>query len=228
MVGEGDCGGTDDDEDMNEDFIMALEFGSNPPPVDYLCKASHAADSFNHALQRRLTQALLGIAVALAFIFPGSAQITIPKLSPNDQSILPEGIRQEWHLAVSLFSVTNQSFDTAVFKSVRSIVKPPFVTTFEQISFVFSYPTNNEFVVSHCEMGLPVSLLCSGESVTRTNMSRTNEIPLNYVRIVDPHKKTLTAELDLLIRLESVGRPEDVQFVRRSFQFANRDGWKLE
>jgi hypothetical protein len=122
---------------------------------------------------------------------------------------------------------TNKAFDEMVYKSVRASIKPPAIISYHLVTFVFSYPTTNDYVGSSCEMGRPDELICTSESVSR-RIDSTNEIALNYVRIVDPHRKQVTADLDLLIGGAPLSDPRDVQYFRRSFRFLYGGGWREE
>jgi hypothetical protein len=155
------------------------------------------------------------------------SQILVPNYHPSTNSLLSAGIQQEAHLAVSLFAETNKTFDERVYQSVRSEAKPPLVISFHLISFVFFHPTTNDYVGSHSELGQPDELLCTGETISHRKGS-SNDIPLNYVRVVDRRRKEVAAELELLVGVASLKSPQDVRYFRRSFRFVYRDGWKEE
>jgi hypothetical protein len=104
-------------------------------------------------------------------------------------------------------------------------VKPPTTISFELISFICYHPTTNEFAVSHCEMGLPDQLLCTSVGISRRRPSSTNEVPVNFVRVVDRGKENEVVELDLLLRIASADGPTHAHYVRRSFRFTYHDGW---
>jgi hypothetical protein len=101
------------------------------------------------------------------------------------------------------------------------------IVSFLLITFIFSSPSTNDPVYSFCEMGRPDELICTGVSVSRRPGS-TNEIPLIRVSTVDPRKKDVTADLDLLIGVASLNKPQDIRYLRRSFSFVYRDGWRIK
>lgn len=162
-----------------------------------------------------------------------SSQILVPEyISKTNTNGLFAGLPaffeylpQEVNLPIALFQETNVIFNTEIYESVRKSVKPPVVISFQLITFIFSSPSTNDPVYSFCEMDQPDELLCTGKSVSRRPGS-TNEIPLIRVSTVDPHKKDVTADLDLLMAVAPVKDPQDVRYLRRSFHFVFRHGWR--
>jgi hypothetical protein len=170
---------------------------------------------------------LLVIIIGSGLLATGSAQILVPKFTASANSLLPTSMQQETHLVDSLLAEPNKSFDEAVYRAVRADVRPPAIISFHLVTFVFSYQTTNDYAGSFCEMGAADELICTGKSVSRRSSS-TNEIPVNYVRIVDRQKREVTADLDLLVGVAPLKDPNDVHYLRRSFHFVYRDGWKEE
>ena len=174
---------------------------------------------------RTLLRMLLVMATGLGSLATAFSQIPVPKFAATNNWLLPASTQQEVHLARSLFVETNKTFDERVYKSVRSVMKPPVTISYQLISFVFFYPTTNGCIGSYTELGQPDGLLCTGQGISRTR-DFTNDIPLNYVRVVDSHKKGVVAELELLISVAPVNEPEAAQCLRRSFRFVHRESWK--
>ena len=172
---------------------------------------------------------LLGIAVGTAPLAAASPPILVPTFGTGTNGPLSrlffEYLPQEVNLPVALFQETNTTFDMKVCESVRTTIKPPMIVSFLLVTFIFSSPSTNDPVYSFCEMGRPDELICTGVSVSRKPGS-TNEIPLIRVSTVDPHKKDVTADLDLLIGVAPLNKPQDIRYLRRSFRFVYRDGWR--
>jgi len=148
----------------------------------------------------------------------------VPKYAGKKSSLVPTKVQQEVHLARSLFAETNRIFDEKVYSLVRKDCQPPAIISFQLVSFVFSYPSTPGWAPSTCDTGQPDQLLCTAEGVSRSSNS-TNEIPLNYVRIVDPQKRDITADLDLLLGVAPLNKPKEVRYFRRSLRFVYQDGW---
>lgn len=147
---------------------------------------------------------------------------------PTNMVPLLKAINSEVDLARQLFVNTNKygycDFDNKVCKSLSIKSEAPTVIAYQQISFVVHYPTTNECSGPHTEMSLPDLLLCRGGKITRTNS--VSEIPVNYVRIVDPNAKRVMAEVDLLVGMSPLGEPHAMQYFRRSFWYARKKGWE--
>jgi hypothetical protein len=179
---------------------------------------------------RTLTQIglLLVISFASASLTTASPPIQVPKYTGTNtifDGFYSNDFVQQVDLPVALFQHTNTLFDTEIYESVRKTVKEPAVVSFFLITFIFSSPSTNDPVYSFSEMGNPDELIWSGKVVSRRPGS-TNQIPLIRVSTVDRHGKELTADLDLLLGVAPLNNPKDVEYVRRSFHFVYRDGWK--
>jgi hypothetical protein len=140
---------------------------------------------------------------------------------------LLKAINAEVDLAQQLFLNTNKDgycdFDKKVCKLLPTKSAAPRIIAYQQVSFVFHYPTTNECTGSSTEMSLPDQLLCSNGKITRTNSVK--EIPVNYVRIVDPHLKRVMAEVDLLLGVSALG-DSTTQYFRHSFWYTRKRGWE--
>jgi hypothetical protein len=178
---------------------------------------------------------ILGTMLAIVAVIVSSAiagsTILVPKYTPGTNGLLSgpcsENLAQESHLPVALFQEANTTFDLKLCESVRTAVKPPITVSFLLVTFVFSSPSTNDPVYSFCEMGQPHQLLCTGTNVLR-RPGATNEIPLIRVSTVDRHIKDLTADLDVLVGVAPAADPKDARYVRRSFRFVYRNGWREE
>jgi hypothetical protein len=161
-----------------------------------------------------------------------SPPILVPELPPVTNGLVsagpPQGyLPQEVNLPVSLFQETNRTFDTKICESVRKTTKPPVVISFPLITFFFSSPDTNDPVYSFCEMDQPDELVCTGTNVFR-RPGPTNLIPVIRTSTVNTRKKEVTADLDLLIGVAPLNKPQDIQYFRRSFRFVFRHGWREE
>ena len=152
------------------------------------------------------------------------AQILVPKFNASTNSLYPPTTQQEVHLVRSLLVETNSSFEHVLCRSVAADIKPAAVLSFHLLSFTFSYPSTNGCMPSQCEMAQPEELIWTAGGVSHRG-GADSEVPLNYVRIVDPRKKVITAELDLLVGTAPLSEPQSVRYCRRSFRFVYRDGW---
>jgi hypothetical protein len=155
-------------------------------------------------------------------------EIAVPKFAVRTNSLYPASTQREVHLIRSLFVETNKAFDEKVVKSFEADAKPPAIVTFHLVSFVFSYPTTNDYVGSASEIGRPNELIWTTEGIARREgaTNKIHWIPLNYVRIVDDQRKVVTAELDMLIGVAPLKNPEEVRYFRRSFRFVHGDVWR--
>lgn len=175
--------------------------------------------------------------ICTAIIFCGCISSAYSELAIDEASIYPASILRELQLMRPLMVETNQSFDEAICKSIRTNSTQTLVVSYQEISFVFHYPTTNHLdapssskidnlvVPSSSEIGHPYQLLCKQTGVSRVTLY-TNDVPLNYIRLYDPSQKQISAELDLLLGVSSLENPQDIRYVRRSFHFTYKDGWK--
>ena len=149
----------------------------------------------------------------------------------TNASIFPElpyaaAANREVDFMRSLLEETNRDFDQKVYGSVRTNTSGPIVISYSLVSFVFHYPAGIAHAPSATEMVQPNQLVCTKEGITRQDTK--DEIPGNYVRISDSNSKEVTAELDLLLSVAPLGKPEELKPLRRSFRFVYRNGWKDE
>ena len=144
-------------------------------------------------------------------------------------SLLPPEAKREEDLRQKLFVETNKfgisRFDEMVCQSVRADSRHAVIISYQLISFTFYHPTTNDFVVSFAEMADVYELLRQRGKISRTDL-RTNEIPWNFVRVVDPTRRYLAAELHLLLEISTLENPSTTRYVRRSFRFVDKNGWK--
>ena len=155
----------------------------------------------------------------------------------DEASIYPTSILRELQLMRPLMSETNQAFDEALCKSIQTNSTNTFVVSYQEISFVFHYPTTNHldapssspidnFIVpSSSEIAHPYQLLCKKSGVSRVTLY-TNDVPLNYIRLYDPNQKKISAELDLLLGISSLENSQNIRYIRRAFHFTYKGGWK--
>ena len=165
-----------------------------------------------------------------------SAQVVIPRYESTTNSLLSslasplrqmlDAVNQEVTLARSLFADTNRVFDHEVVARALHHDRQPILVSFKSISFLFSYPSSNSVAPSYCEAGLVDDLLSSNQVVIRKASASTNEIPTSYVRVFAPRQHNPTADVDLILGVAPLANPEDLQYVRQSFRFVYRDGWR--
>ena len=159
------------------------------------------------------------------------------EIALNEDSIYPASILRELQLIRPLLSETNQAFDEALCKSIQTNIAQSMVISYQEISFVFHYPTTNHLdrassseidkltVPSSSEIDHPYQLLYRKEGVSRVFLY-TNDVPLNYIRLYDPGQKQISAELDLLIGVSPLIDPHAIKYLRRSFGFVYKDKWR--
>jgi len=173
-----------------------------------------------------LARSILTVAFSLALEPTVTSQAAQTNLF-NFQSVpYASAFNREVDFMRSLLEETNRNFDEKVYSSVRTNVSGPIVISYSLVSFVFHYPAGVAHAGSATEMGQPDELVCTKQSILRR--ATTNEIPANYIRILDTHRKDVSAELDLLLGVAPLGKPEDVKYLRRCFRYVYRDGWKEE
>jgi len=170
----------------------------------------------------------IGVSISLTAPYFAIGEIAVPKFAVKTNSLYPASTQREVHLIRSLFVETNKAFDEKVVKSLEAAAKPPAIVSFHLVSFVFSYPTTNDYMGSASEMGRPNELIWTTEGIVRREgpTNKIHWIPLNYVRIVDGQRKEVIAELDTLIGVAPLKNPEEVRYFRRSFRFVHGDVWR--
>jgi hypothetical protein len=171
-----------------------------------------------------LGRSLLAVALILAL-----QSATAIQVGQTNASIFPDlpysaTVDREVDFMRSLLEETNRDFDQRVYSSVRTNTSGPIVISYNLVSFVFHYPAGVPHAPSATEMVNPDQLVCTKEGTRRRDT--TDEIPANYVRIADSHRKEVSAELDLLLSVAPLGKPEELKHLRRSFRFVYRNGWK--
>ena len=115
-------------------------------------------------------------------------------------------LNREVDLMVSLLQKTNRAFDEKVWRSVRTEIRQPGVVSYELVSVLFSYPPGTPFAPSTAEMVQPDELIFADKRISRR--ATTNEIPANYVRVLDTRRNSIGVELILLLRVVSLGKPK--------------------
>ena len=173
-----------------------------------------------------LTRCLLTLALSLTV-----PPMVFSQSSKTNASIFPElawaeTYNREVDLIHSLLNETNGTFDQNAFRSLRTNANSPTIISFHSVSFTFYYPTGLVFAGSSTEMAKPDELLCTSGGISRR--AATNEIPANYVRVRDTHRKRVEAELDLLLGIAPLQQPKDIRYSRRSFRFVYEKGWKQD
>lgn len=73
-------------------------------------------------------------------------------------------------------------------------------------------------------MGGSYNLTYRDGKIARTNS--VDQIPANYIYVVDPHVKNVIAEIDLLLGVAPLEKPQDATYFRRTFRFIYKNGWK--
>ena len=150
----------------------------------------------------------------------------------NALSLFPESefpwvktLNREVDLMRSLIAETNKAFDQKICASIGEVPKKPLVVSFQQVSFIFYYPAGVSYLKTPgTEMDAPDELICTKSAVLRR--ATTNEIPANSIRVLDVHRKNVTAEVDVLLGVSSLDKPNDATYVRRVFRYIYEDGWK--
>jgi len=193
---------------------------------------SRAMPVFDHCPRRgttimnapSFTRAVLAIALGLAVSPTVSSQAAQTNVSVFAGFPWAENVNREVDLARSLLAETNRSFDQKVYDSVRTNAHDPLVISFHLVSFIFYYPTGVAFLGSVTQMGQPDELVCTKDGILRR--ATTNEISANYVRVLDAHRKSVGADLDLFLGVAPLGKPQEAKYFRRSFRFVYQNGWK--
>jgi hypothetical protein len=163
--------------------------------------------------------------VNLSALSSAFSQIRLAVTYTNyQQSLYPETVLRELDLIRPLFADTNMIFDAEVCKSVKALSKEPAVVTYQLVSFVFHYPTTNGSGGSTTELWSTDELICAKEGISRR--ATTNQIPANYVRVLDTQRKQVSCDLDLLLGVAPLQGPQEVKCFRRTFRFTYQNGWR--
>jgi hypothetical protein len=134
-------------------------------------------------------------------------------------------VNHEVDLARSLFVETNRAFDEKICAVLNLESAKSVEVQFLQVTFVFFYPRTNDVGPSFSEMGILHRLVGKPNNMLRSD-SATNEIPLNYIRVFDPAKSEVTAELRVFVMVSPVDQPSSRRFLNKSFEFVYNRGWK--
>jgi hypothetical protein len=114
-------------------------------------------------------------------------------------------------------------FDKQVCKSLHIQSRSPVMISYKELSTVFHFSKTNELFDSSQEMGGSFSLIYQDGKITRTNTE--DHVPINYIPLLDPKVKELNVDIDLLLSVTPLEKPEDVKYERRSFRFVYRNRW---
>ena len=131
-------------------------------------------------------------------------------------------VNREIDLVRSIFVETNTAFDKKLFDSLGERTKE---VRFIQVSLLTFYPSASDVGPLHCEMVVPPQLVRESNKLVRLETA-TNEIPLNYIRVFDPAKSVVTANLELFLCVTEEKRPNVLQYVHRTFRFVRNRDWK--
>jgi hypothetical protein len=168
------------------------------------------------------------LAVALGLVLRSTMALQAAQTNASVFAELPYALtlNREVDFMRSLLQETNRDFDQKVYASVGTGGGSPIVVSYSLVSFVFHYPAGIAHAPSATEMVQPDQLVCTKEGIKRR--SSKDEIPANYVRIPDSRRKEVGAELELVLSVVPLGKPEETKCLKRSFQFVYRNGWKAE
>jgi hypothetical protein len=171
-----------------------------------------------------LARSILAVALGLALLSTGVLQAAQTNASVYADLPYALTLNREVDFMRSLLEETNRDFDQKVYASVGTNGSSPIVVSYSLVSFVFHYPGGVAHAPSATEMVQPDQLVCTKEGIKRRSIK--DEIPANYVRVSDWHTKDVGAELDLVLSVAPLGKPEETKCLKRSFHFVYRNGWK--
>ena len=174
----------------------------------------------------RLARSILAVALGLAL--RSTMALQAAQTNASDFAELPYALtlNREVDFMRSLLEETNRDFERKIYASVGGSGGSPIVVSYSLVSFVFHYPVGITHAPSATEMVQPDQMVCTKESIQRR--STKDEIPANYVRVSDSQRKEIGAELELVLSVAPLGKPEQTKSLKRSFQFVYRNGWKVE
>lgn len=115
-------------------------------------------------------------------------------------------------------------FDAQICRSLNIKSKSPVIITFQEVSFIFHYPTAKARIKSSQEMSSWWDLIYRDGEITRTNSA--DQVPFNDIGLVDPSVTNEMVEIDLLLGVAPLEKPQDIKYVRRSFRFVYSKEWK--
>jgi hypothetical protein len=171
-----------------------------------------------------LTRSILAVALGLALRSTNALQAAQTNASVFAELPYALTLNREVDFMRSLLEETNRNFDQKVYASVGTGGGSAIVVSYSLVSFVFHYPAGIAHAPSATEMEQPDQLVCSKEGIKRR--STKDEIPANYVRVSDSQRKEVGAELELVLSVAPLGKPEEPKCLKRSFRFVYRNGWK--
>jgi len=146
---------------------------------------------------------------------------------PKDWMSYIASINAKADLGALLHYNTNEdtcsNLEKLLCKSLDIQSKTPMIISYKEFSLIFHNGKTNECLESSQEMGPLPHLVYQNGAITRTN--NEEKVLSNYIWIVDPNIKEPMVEIDLLVSVEPIGRPQDVKYMRRSFRYVYRNGW---
>jgi hypothetical protein len=108
-------------------------------------------------------------------------------------------------------------FDAELCKSLKLQKKSAVQISYLQASFVFFYPKQEAVQPSYAEMGTLDHILYENGRIVRREQA--GKIPLDYVRVFDPTRKRVTAEVSVLVVIIPTESVEKRRIERRLFKF---------
>lgn len=177
-------------------------------------------------------RALTSISVLLLIACSALAQMGGNGLSKMPTLASPEANREMAlvrGLLVKPNSVTITNFDKQICRSLHLRHGKPMVVSMCLITFTFYHPRTNADIPScygaNTEPGDPDELVCNHGTICRTNLI-SNEVPVNYVQLVDTSKRQDEADVDLLLGVAPLQDLQDMRYFKRSFRFVWNGDWK--
>ena len=154
-----------------------------------------------------------------------------PSIDGNGQSILsPEhqvSSSREYELMETLLVYTNALFDQNLCRAIGLSVKDTGLVSYLHISLTFFYPKEEDSWPSQAEMVLPDNIVYDRGKIQRQAREAGDfEIPADYVRVFNPARKRIRAELDVLVAVSSGEKAKTRRIERRVFRYEYTNHWK--
>lgn len=158
-------------------------------------------------------------------ILMGILQPTSVTLAQELKTNYFAAVNREVDLVRSIFDETNKTFDAKLCSSLQIQPTQSVEIRYLQVALYVFYPNTNDVGPNYCEMAIPYRLRYQPGRITRLE-TPTNEIPMNYIRVFDPAKSQVTADLRVFVAVAQSEHPDRIKYLHKSFQFIYREGWK--
>ena len=156
-----------------------------------------------------------------AYLFRLNSQVPV-----NFQPLISSTMQREVELVQSLIIDTNIDFSRNLLSKIQSPSNQITFVSYELVSFIFYYPNSTNHISSaYSEMGTFDGIRLSRGKIEKVTLN-TNQIPLNYVRLIKFDITEPIAEVNLLLNISSNDKAQYTRYTWRSIRYVFKGSWK--